>query len=241
MLGEPVTTPLDPTTLVGEEVESFTLQMSATGTVQAVDASPVEAIAEQRLQASIQDGYVLVEDSTSVTVGEGSVEGGTIVFQVEVSAKQVRPLDAAELEAMVLGLPEAEAEEVLAEYGEVVIVLWPDWAGSVPSLDQRVTLTVTEPVDPAAGESPAPSADRASRDARAEPRGRCLERAGTIRLMHRPDAARILGDPTWVRSGSGSRSRTRPSVSPAPSRPSTAAPRSTTTSRRSSGSAASSR
>jgi hypothetical protein len=141
---------------VVQERASFTLQLSATGTVQAADATPVEAIAEERLQASITEGYVLVEGSTSIEVGEGSVEDGIIVFPVEVSAKQVRPVDAATLEAMVLGLPEAEAEAVLAEYGEVLIVLWPDWVDTIPSLDQRVTLTVADAVDPTAGESPTP-------------------------------------------------------------------------------------
>jgi hypothetical protein len=124
--------------------------------VQAADASPVEVIAEGRLGASVDEGYELVEGSTSIEVGEGTVEDGIIVFPVEVSAKQVRPVDAATLEAMVLGLPEAEAAAVLAEYGEVVIVLWPDWVDAVPSLDQRVTLTVADPVDPTAGETPSP-------------------------------------------------------------------------------------
>ena len=156
VLGAPVTNPVDPMTLVGEEMETFVLQMTATGTVLAADASPVEAIAEERLQASIPEGYELVEDSTSITVGEGTVEDGVIVFPVEVTARQVRPVDAATLEAMVLGLPEDEAAAALEEYGEVVIVLWPDWVGSIPSLDQRVTLTVADPVDPTGGENPSP-------------------------------------------------------------------------------------
>ncbi len=157
VLGTPVPAPVDPLTLVGEEAASFALQLSATGTVQAADASPVAAIAEARLQASVSDGYELVEGSTSVEVGEGTVEDGIIVFPVEVSAKQVRPVDAATLEAMVLGLSEEEATAVLEEYGEVVIVLWPDWVSTVPTLDQRVTLTVAEPLDPAVEATPSPS------------------------------------------------------------------------------------
>jgi hypothetical protein len=156
VLGAPVTNPVDPMELVGDETGSFALQVTATGTVQAADASPVEAIAEERLQASVPEGYELVDDSTVVEVGEGSVQNGTIVFPVEVSAKVVRPADAATLEALVLGLSEDEATAVLEAYGEVVIVLWPGWVGSVPSFDQRVTLTVAEPVDPAADATPAP-------------------------------------------------------------------------------------
>ena len=45
MLGAATPT-VDPTTLVGQEVASFELGLSATGTVTAVDEAPVEAIAE---------------------------------------------------------------------------------------------------------------------------------------------------------------------------------------------------
>ncbi len=151
-LGTPVTD-VDPATLVGKEVDSFTIAMTATGHVLAVDASPVEAIAEARLQSSITSGYELVRDSTQVTVGEGKVVGGVVKFPVEGSAKQLRPIDAAALKGQVLGLSKAQAMDLLRSYGTVEITLWPDWASGVPSLEQRVTLTVATPVD----ETPAPT------------------------------------------------------------------------------------
>jgi hypothetical protein len=152
VLGEPVPT-TDPTALLGQEVESFTLGVSADGTLLAADASPAQAIAEQRLQASVAEGRELVPDSASVEVGEGSVVNGVIEIPVTATATQVRPLDAAALEQSILGLPIERAREVLAPYGDVSIEPWPNWVTSIPSLEQRVILTVGEPA-----EQPVPSA-----------------------------------------------------------------------------------
>ena len=156
-LGDPVPD-VDPATLVGKEVDSFTIAMTATGHVLAVDSSPVQAIAEARLASSISSGYQLVDGSTQVTVGDGTVVGGVVQFPVEGSAKQVRPIDAAALKQQVLGLGRAEAMDLLRPYGAVEIVLWPDWVSGVPSLDQRVTLTVETAVD----NTPAPTASPSS-------------------------------------------------------------------------------
>lgn len=154
--GEPVPT-VDPATLVGQEIESFTLGLTATGTVLAVDESPIEAIAEAQLAEAVDEGYELVEGSMQIQVGEGMVTEGLVDFPVTGSARQVRPLDAAALELAVLGLTETEAEAVLAPYGDAVIVLWPEWVTSVPKLDQRVTLIVTEPVDVTPEPTPSPT------------------------------------------------------------------------------------
>jgi len=155
VIGE-LTPDVDPKTLVEQQVESFTLSLSGSGSAQAVDASPIEAIAAQRLEEAIGDGYVLVDGSTTIDIGEGSVMGGVITFPVDGSAKQVRPLDPAALEQGVLGLSKADAEEALAEYGDVAVVLWPGFVTSVPTIDGRVTLVVAPAVDPDAG-SPTPS------------------------------------------------------------------------------------
>ena len=102
VLGDPTPT-TDPASLVGQEVDSFTLGLAADGTVLAADASPAEAIAEQRLRASVAEGREIVPDSASVEVGEGTVVNGVIEFPVTATATQVRPLDAAALERSVLG------------------------------------------------------------------------------------------------------------------------------------------
>ena len=155
-LGDPVPA-VDPATLVGQEVDSFTLRMTANGTVLAVDPAPLQSIAEQRLRDHIDPGYQLVDGSTTVDVGDGQVVGGVVTFPVSGSAKQVRPVDGEALRAQVLGLSEADARALLEPYGEVTIVLWPSWVTSVPALDQRVTLVVEAPVDVTPSSSPGSS------------------------------------------------------------------------------------
>ena len=59
VIGE-LTPDVDPTTLVEQQVETFTLSLSGAGSAQAVDASPIEAIAAQRLEDAIGEGYELV-------------------------------------------------------------------------------------------------------------------------------------------------------------------------------------
>jgi hypothetical protein len=149
---------VDPATLIGTEGESFTLGLSAEGTVTAVDQTPVKAIAEAALQDAVDPGHELVEGSTQVKVGEGKVVDGVVEFPVEGSAKQVQPVDAATLLPMVLGLSEADAQAALEPYGEVSIVLWPGFVTTIPTWDRRVTLVVAEPYDP----NPAPSAPAAT-------------------------------------------------------------------------------
>jgi hypothetical protein len=183
-IGE-LTPDVDPTTLVEQQVETFTLSLSGSGSAQAVDASPIEAIAAQRLEDAIGEGYELVDGSTTIDIGEGSVVGGVITFPVDGSAKQLRPLDAAALERDVLGLSKADAETALADYGEVAIVLWPGYVTSVPTIDGRVTLVVAPAVDPDAG-SPTPSprpttapATTDEPDASTDPDSSPLEESGT--------------------------------------------------------------
>lgn len=160
VLGEATPDP-DPETLIGQEVPTFTLALTAEGTVTAVDSSPVEAIAEDALTDAVDQGSELVPDSTTVSVGAGSVVDGVVTFEVTGTAKQLRPVDAAALFPQVLGLTEAEARAVLEPYGEVAIDLWPGWVTTIPTFERRVTLTVADPVDtiptPPPTEAPTPA------------------------------------------------------------------------------------
>ncbi len=191
VLGDPVL-PVDPATLVGQEVDSFTLRMTAEGTVLAVDPAPVESIARARLAEDVSPDHQLVDGSTVVNVGDGSVTGGVVTFPVSGSAKQARPVDATALEAQVLGLPEADARAVLAPYGDVTITLWPGWVASVPTFEQRVTFTVGEPVDTSPGAAPsAPASEPSStRQPHRGPRRTRHPRRPQGRPRARPGASR---------------------------------------------------
>ena len=164
VLGE-ATPSVDPVKLVNQEVDSFTLALDATGTMLAVDPSPVEPMAAAQLEGQVTSGYQLVPDSTRIQVGDGTVVDGVITFAALAVAKEVRPVDGAALRQQVLGLSLAEARILLEPYGKVTVVLWPDWVSGVPTLDQRVTLVVAEPVEtapvptPTPSEAPAPTPD----------------------------------------------------------------------------------
>jgi hypothetical protein len=161
VLGTPVPT-VDPLTLVNQEVDHFTLGLTADGTVTAVDTSPLQAMAEHALAGAVSPGYRLVDRSTQVHAGDGTVRDGVVTFVVQADAKQVRPVDGEVLRQRVLGLSAADARALLEPYGTVVMSLWPGWADSVPAIGQRVTLAVGTPVDATPSAQPAPSVKPAS-------------------------------------------------------------------------------
>ncbi len=167
VLGE-ATPSIDPSELVGQELEEFELGLTSTGTVVAVDPSPVELIAQTRLESFVSPGYQLVDGSVRIDPGAPVIEGQTVRFPVTVEASQVQVPDAAELKRLILGKPGAEARSMLAPFGDVELKLWPDWVTSVPTLDARVNVEVQPPlpveiIEPSAepppeSESPEPSA-----------------------------------------------------------------------------------
>jgi hypothetical protein len=168
-------TDVDPATLVGLEVETFPLQMAGTGQVLAVDPAPVETIARSRLLASVDPGHQLVDGSVEIELGEATVRGATISFPVSGTARQIRPVDAAALKADILGLAREDAQRLLEQYGVAEVTLWPDWVSAVPTIAQRVELTVEAPIEPSPSPPPSPSPSPASSSpsppASAEPSG----------------------------------------------------------------------
>jgi hypothetical protein len=141
---------IDTATLVGTEVTEFELGSTADGSVLGVDPSPIQALAESRLQTQLDEGWSLAPGSASVTLGDPSVFGDVISFPVTVSATQVRDVDQAQLLAEVHGLVLAQARARLDDFGDVSISLWPDWVTTIPTNDERIDFTVAAP-------QPAPS------------------------------------------------------------------------------------
>ena len=164
--GEP-TPSVDPATLVGQEIASFDLGMSATGSVITVDAAPVSQIVAVKLQASVKLGYKLVVDSMKITRGDPIVADQTVSFPVTVAGQQIAVLDPELLKSLVLGKPIEEARTILARYGTIQIEVWPDWVSAIPTLANRVDVTVGQAVPignpgssakPSVGPSVGPSA-----------------------------------------------------------------------------------
>ena len=143
-LGTPVYG-VDPATLVGQEVETFDLSATASGTVVAVDTSPVQAVAEARIASSVDPGYELISGSGQVVPAPAEISGGVITFPVVVTARQVLMLDPDAIEAEIMGKPLEQAREILNAYGESQLTVWPDWVGTVPTIESRVDVTTSGP------------------------------------------------------------------------------------------------
>ena len=150
---------LDPATLVGQEIATFDLGLSATGTVITADTTPINGIADTQLRAAVKPDHELVAGSAGITVGGAVVTGQTVTFPVTATAKQVALLDPGTLKAKVLGKSVADAKAILSQYGDVRLSVSPDWTGSVPSFESRVDLTVQGAVPV---ETPGPSSPSGS-------------------------------------------------------------------------------
>lgn len=136
---------IDPTTLVGQEVETFELAATASGTVVAVDTTPVQSVAEARIAARVDQGYSLIEGSGQVVPAPAEISEGVITFPVVVTARQVLILDPEAIKLEIMGKPLAQAREILSTYGEAELTVWPDWVGTIPTLESRVEVTAPGP------------------------------------------------------------------------------------------------
>jgi hypothetical protein len=153
----PATPSADPAALAGQAVATYDLGLTATGTVIAVDPSPVRSIAERQLEAKVSAGHRLVQGSADIDVGEGVVgEDGSVSFLATARATEVAIVDASKLRDVVKGKTAAEAVVALQPYGDATVTLWPDWASTVSSMDSRLTITVA--TDAGASPSGEPSA-----------------------------------------------------------------------------------
>jgi hypothetical protein len=147
---------VDPETLVGQEVETFELTASGSGTVVAVDTTPVRAVAEARIASSVDPGYTLIDGSGQVVPAPAEISNGVITFPVVVTARQVLVLDPNAIEREIMGKPLEQAREILATYGDAELTVWPEWVGTVPTIESRVEVMTSGAVEL---ETPAPGSE----------------------------------------------------------------------------------
>jgi baseplate J-like protein len=145
----------DPATLVDQEITAFQLGLSATGTVITVDPSPISSIAEQRFRSTVLAGHELVAGSIKVSVGAATVAGQVVTFPATATGQQIAVLDPVALKRLVMGKSLADARTALAAYGNATVTAWPDWVGTIPTIDSRVSLSIQGSVPI---ETPEPSA-----------------------------------------------------------------------------------
>lgn len=140
-----VTSAPSPDELVGREVETFDLALSATASVIAVDSSVIEPLSRKAVEAAVGAPRELFPDSIAVTVGAPTVGDGIVRYAVSATGRAWLPLDAAELLASVKGLPVAQARAALARYGDVRIETWPGFVDTIPTFGDRASLVVLVP------------------------------------------------------------------------------------------------
>jgi hypothetical protein len=115
--------------------------------VVAVDTRPIQTVAESRIASSVESGYELIAGSGQVDPAPAEISGGVITFPVVVTARQVRVLDPRAIEREIMGKPLEQARDILAAYGEADLTVWPEWVGTIPTIESRVEVATTEPVD----------------------------------------------------------------------------------------------
>jgi 3-isopropylmalate/(R)-2-methylmalate dehydratase large subunit len=160
----PTTSIPEPASLVGQEVPTFNLGLSANGTVIAVDATPVRAIAETRLLQRVGADHQLVAGSTDIQVGDGVVGAdGVVRFTATARAKRVLIVDADSLRSLVKGRSAAEARTAQSPYGDATVELWPSWVSTVTGFDARLTVRVVSAagsVEPGGSPAASPAGSR---------------------------------------------------------------------------------
>ena len=118
----------------------------AWGVVRADPASVAED-ARARLAADpslLAEGHELLEESIDVQLGQPSLADGVLTVPADVTARSIGRIDEDEVRGRIAGRSEQEAEAALADLGSVSVDLWPGWASTVPELEWRVEVRVTE-------------------------------------------------------------------------------------------------
>jgi len=111
------------------------------------DPAAVEDAARARLESDptlVAAGQELLPDSVEVTVGEASLIDGTLVVAAEVTARSMARFDADDVRARIAGRSAEAAEAALADLGMARVELWPGWASTIPELEWRVEIRVSE-------------------------------------------------------------------------------------------------
>jgi hypothetical protein len=153
LLGPPLAAP-DVEGLVGEEVESFDLTLSANGSVTAYAPAAARSVALARLAADVPDGYAIVEGTATAESGEATAVETMADVPTTSSARIVRIIDEAAVRDLVRGKSPVDAATALSSLGQVSVQVWPAFFPSVTTADARIEIRIEPAVE---GEGP-PSA-----------------------------------------------------------------------------------
>jgi len=142
---DPVFTP-DCAALIDTPMETdFELTVEAVGTVLEVDESLLVPAAQEHF-ALTQDPTTQIEPGSIVATqdGEPDVTADAITFPMAVTARVTKAWDASRIRQEIAGQPVSEARDILNDYGEATIVMWPDFVPNVPTDVNRISLVIPQ-------------------------------------------------------------------------------------------------
>ena len=129
-----VAEPVEPTIegvdgLVGtRDQDTAEIQGSQPWAADVADPEQVTAAAESAFladPAAVPDGMEVLPGSTTVTVGEGTIDGDSMRVDTTVSARAAPIVDPEVVRERVAGATAEEAEAELADIGQATVELWP--------------------------------------------------------------------------------------------------------------------
>lgn len=144
--------------LVGQEVDSFDLSLSATGSVTAYAPAAARSLALARLAQQVPSGYSIVQGTATAVAGGATSAQTAADIPTTSSASIVRTIDEATVKSLVRGRTPVEAEAALAAYGDVTVVVWPGFVPTVTTTESRIEVRI-EPVTSGGPGAPTSSPD----------------------------------------------------------------------------------
>lgn len=130
--------------IVGRSASQFTLRGSATAQAIAVDESLVETVARASLLERLPDGMAILPTTVRIESRPGIADGQRIEFSSTAVADVLVFIDADALLAEIAGLPVSEAQAILDGFGRTTVTVWPDFLGTLPNDQDRITLDIQE-------------------------------------------------------------------------------------------------
>jgi hypothetical protein len=132
------------TAVVDTKAQSFTLTVSATATVLAVNEEQVDQVAQTQLIGLVPSGTTLLPATVKTIHAPGQVSGTTVLYNASAAAKCWRSPNQDELVAKISGQSVTDARAIMETYGTPDISIWPDFIDRLPD-QNRIRLTIVPP------------------------------------------------------------------------------------------------
>lgn len=111
------------------------------------DPATVVELARARVEADralLAAGHELLLDSVEVELDDATLAGAVLTVPVQVTARSIGRIDIEEVRNRIAGRSAGDAAAAVSEFGGATVELWPGWVGTVPELDWRVEILVTD-------------------------------------------------------------------------------------------------